>query len=248
MLHNAQNRLFPYVLIGFCLWVTGCGHDGEEPKSDADFFPLRVGDFRIYEVDETQITAYNVETDFHYELKTLVTDSFANANGGYSYIMSRFKRDNDAQPWQSLDTWTLRADTKEVVVTEGATPFVRVTFPIKNNRTWNGNAYNDIETGKFCTTNGSPQQCDPYSIESIGQDYLTAGGLTYGDAFEVVQSNDPDRVIKFDVRSEFYARGIGLIAKKSTIYNYCTQSSCSGKQLIETGIRLTQELTQYGRE
>lgn len=248
MLKNQQNRLLSCVLIGFCLWLSGCGPDGEKPQSDAAFFPLQVGDFKIYHVNETQITAYNIETDFEYELKTMVTDSFQNANGGYSYIMNRLKRDNDTQPWQALDTWTIRADTKEVVVTEGSTPFVRLTFPIKNNRTWNGNAYNDIETGKFCTTNGTPQECDPYTLDHVGQTHITTDGTQFDDTIEVIQSNDPDLIIKYDVRSEIYARGIGLIVKESTIYNYCTQSSCSGQQSIESGIRLKQELIQYGRE
>lgn len=241
-----RNGLFLIVLTAFGLSINGCDLDIEKKQPETDVFPLHVGNYWMYRVAETQIEPYNVETDFEYELKAVVTDSFPNALGGYSYLINRFKRVLATDPWQSLDTWTARVDSKEVVITEGSVPYVRITFPLKVDRAWNGNAYNNIATGEFCSVAGGVEECDKYTLSQSGETYTTTTGLSFDETIEVVQNNDPDRITKYDIRTEVYARKVGLIYKSSVIYTYCVEETCSGLQLIEDGIRYTQELIEYG--
>lgn len=235
--------IFSMLLMALPMAFSSCDPNTVEEQSLPNYVPLRVGNYQIYQVNETQITAFNIETDFTYELKTVVTDSIVNAQGGYSYIMSRSKRNTDSDPWQPMDTWLIRANENEVVITEGTIPFVRLTFPIKNDRTWNGNAYNNIETGKFCGL----VECDQYTLADVQREYTTST-QAFTNTITIIQSNDPDLLTRYDVRKEIYAAGVGLIFKESVVYNYCTQAACFGQQLIESGFRLTQELKAYGRE
>lgn len=248
MFEAMRNGLLLIVFAFFGLSMSGCGDDVEKKVAETNIFPLHVGNYWIYRVNETQITPYNIETDIEYELKAVVSDSFPNANGGYSYLMNRFKRALTTEPWQGFDTWIVRVDSKEVVVTEGSVPYVRITFPLLNDRTWNGNTYNNISTGKFClTSTGDFEECDQYTLNNSGEAYSTPSGLAFEKTAKIIQSNDPDLTTKYDIRTEIYAHGVGLVYKNSVIYNYCVEESCQGLQLIEDGIRYEQELIEYGR-
>jgi hypothetical protein len=224
---------------------------GCNPENDLEiplypkYFPLLVGDYRIYQVNEVQITPYNVEAHFNYEIKTTVTDSFKNSEGTYSYIISRYKR-IDGGVWNSLDTWLARANDKEIVITENNIPLVRLSFPIQSEKLWNGNAYNNEESVGSCE--GTTTSCDLYAYGMTNTPYETENGLAFDNVVEVVENDDPDQFTKHDVRKSFYAFGIGLIYREVSLLNYCTAGDCYGKQLIENGTVLKLELTEYGHE
>jgi len=224
--------------------LVGCDPDPIQEVSTANYFPIRVGDYRIYHVQETQVSAYNVETDFEYDIKTVVIDSFINVSGSFSYVISRFKRANATEAWTSIDTWTVRINAREVVVTEGSTPFVRLTFPVKSGRTWNGNAYNNLETSEFCGDNNFIS-CDLYELANVRKTFATSVD-SFENTLEVIQNNSPDLITKYDIRREVYGAGIGLVYKESTVLNYCTVGACLGQQLAESGVKLKQELIEYG--
>jgi hypothetical protein len=226
--------------------LVSCDPDPTQEAAEVNYFPLRVGDYRIYYVQETQVSAYNVETNFEYDIKTVVIDSFATVSGNYAYLISRFKRANETEAWISIDSWTARADEREVVVTEGSTPFVRLTFPLKSGRTWNGNAYNDLETSEFCAGD-SFTSCDQYEMANVEKPFSTSVN-SYENTLEILQNNSPDLIIKYDIRREVYAAEIGLVYKENTILNYCTVGTCLGKQLAESGVKLKQELIEYGHD
>lgn len=246
MMYWLRRGIFFMVSYGMMLATQSCNPEGGSLSSPPNYLPLRVGNYWIYHVNETQITL-SVEVDFEYDLQAQITDSIPNAIGGFSYVLSRSKRNEATEPWQPFDTWLIRSDEKEVVMTEGTVPFVRITFPIKNNKTWNGNAYNNIETGKFCTINGALVECDQYTFADVGQPFGTSSSL-FENTITIIQSNDPDLITRYDIRKEIYAAGIGLIKKESVVYDYCTQPTCFGNQEIETGLRFMQELTDYGHE
>ena len=71
----------------------------------SDYLPLKRGVFQIYSVDSL-VVKQNVETAYSFELKTLVTDSFPNAAGGYTYVIQRFKRVTSSSPWTALGSWS----------------------------------------------------------------------------------------------------------------------------------------------
>jgi hypothetical protein len=226
--------------------LVSCDPDPTKEAPEANYFPLQVGDYRIYHVQETQVSAYNVETNFEYDIKTVVIDSFNTVSGNYAYLISRFKRANDTEAWTSIDTWTARADAREVVVTEGSTPFVRLTFPVKSGRSWNGNSYNNLETSEFCEGD-SFTSCDVYEMENVQKPFSTSVN-NYENTLEVIQNNSPDLITTYDIRREVYAAEIGLVYKESTILNYCTVGACLGQQLAESGVKLKQELIEYGHD
>jgi hypothetical protein len=123
-------RYFQLLPFCFVLFLTGACNSGDDPiTSDDQYFPLQTGMYQIYDVDEIRYELGIAET-LHYELKTVVADSFKNAAGTYTYVINRSKKDVGQTQWETLETWSAYSGKREVVVSEGNTPFVVLTFPL----------------------------------------------------------------------------------------------------------------------
>lgn len=211
-----------------------------------DYFPLRVGAYQIYNVDETQISQ-SIEQKFSYELKHMIVDSSVNLEGGYSYIIQRQKRDNPTLAWTSLDAWTSRVADRQAIVKEGNTSYVIITFPTMNGLEWNGNSFNTLGGDQSCGEN-KDLLCDVYKLESVGKEFTPVDGMTFAATLTVVQNENTDLIVKQDVRKEVYAKGVGLIYKESVVLEYCTTSNCLGNQKVNKGVRYKQTIKEYGSE
>lgn len=245
VIFHFASHVSAYIAIAFLI---GCSPDEPvTPLNELNYFPLRVGDFRVYKIDETKITPYDVAEKFNYEIKTVVSDSFLNNAGTYSYIIQRYKRAMTSPNWQSLDTWTARMDELEVVVNEGNIPYLKIQFPLVAGKEWNGNAYNNEESNEFCEDNDFAS-CDLYSYGKTMNAFTTSGGLTFDNTIEVIENNNLDLIVQRDVRKEIYAWEVGLIYREINVLKYCTVGICSGKQIVEDGLVYKQELIQHGHQ
>lgn len=242
---NNVGKYLSFFLLTLLFWR--CSGDPElEVKSDSDYFPLSVGAFYIYNVEETQYSFINGQEDLSYQLKLTVADSFRNNAGGTTYVIQRYVRDNMGEAFQYTDTWSARVDATQVVIIEGNISYIRLAFPVRVGRSWNGNALNDLQGDESCGDNVN-FNCDLYQIESVGLPYQFGEELLT-ETIEVVQSNSIDVIVKEDVRKEIYARNIGLVYKESSVLNYCTVGSCIGQQQIDNGYTWKQSLVEYGKE
>lgn len=244
--HKVSNRYKYLLFFGLALFFLSCGREDDVViKKDNEFFPMSVGVFHIYEVEERQYSPIKDPEDFEYQLKLAVTDSFRNTAGGITYVIQRSKKTANEPSFTYLDTWSARVEASEVVVNEDNVPFVRLAFPLVMGKQWNGNALNNLGGEETCSSPGVP--CDIYTIETVGVPY-DFKGETLLETIDVVQNNNMDLIVKQDVRKEIYARNIGLVFKESTILEYCTVGDCIGKQQIESGQILKQTLLSYGKE
>lgn len=228
---------------------TACDNDEPTPVlSDFDYFPLVVGQYSIFDVTETTIVQ-NVEQTASYQLKIELTDSFPSGNGAYVYVMTRSTRPSMNNSWTFVETWSARRNSLEAVINEGNIPFVKMPFPTDTDRQWNGNALNTLGGDQSCVVNGASTPCDLYIVsgKSVSFQYESSiGSLTFDDTVIIEQNNNTDLIVAQDIRSEVYARGIGLIYKETIQLNYCTVGSCLGQQFIEQGTRYYQRMKEYG--
>ncbi len=240
-----MRRLVGLLLV---LIAVSCHEQEEVIATDAfsGFFPLQVGSFSIYDVNEIQYQQ-NVQTHFVYELKTIVIDSFVNEEGGYTFTINRLKRLDSTKPWSALETWSARVNGRQVIVNEGNISYVRITLPLQKGQKWNGNELNSTGGPDRCGT-GTTYSCDTYEITAVNEPF-TETATAYEDALTVTEHNDPDLLVKNDVRKQVYAAGIGLVYVSNTVLNYCTTPpACYGTQYVDTGYKYTQTLKQSGVE
>ena len=221
-------RLFLIFLLAIAIWA--CTSDNEPTTEIAgfDFFPLETGTFITYNVDSVKISQ-NVETSYTYQLRISVLESFTNSEGTETFILQRHTRDDDTQPWKAAGTWTSWKTTRQAVVTEGNTIYIKMQFPISVGLGWNGNALNSLGGSDRC--NGA--DCDRYDITEI-------------DPMVVITQQDETDVLTKDVRIEKYSREIGLVYKESIVYQYCESGSCFGTDFIVDGLRYKMEMTDSG--
>lgn len=242
---NSAGKYLSFFLLTLLFWE--CSDDLElNIKSDTAYFPLSVGAFYIYNVEETRYSFINGQEDLIYQLKLSVTDSFRNNAGGTTYVIQRYVRDNIGEAFQYTETWSARVEPAQVVIMEGNISYVRLSFPVSVGRSWNGNALNNLQGDESCGDNAN-FNCDLYQIESVGVPYQFGEELLT-ETVEVVQSNNIDMIVKEDVRKEIYARNIGLVYKESSVLNYCTIGSCIGQQQIDNGYTWKQSLVEYGKD
>ncbi len=229
------NRYLQGTTLVLAIIAFSCESSDEPETFDrvADYLPLRKGSFQVYDVSEIRYELGVPET-LSYELKTVVTDSFKNASGTYSYVIHRSLRDYGGNSWTYMDTWSSLTSELEAVTNEGNLSFLKFRLPIKDGIEWNGNLYN-------------AQGEDIYTLEQTKASQ-TFGETIYNDCITVNQNDNEDFVVFLDQRKEVYGRHVGLVYKESTQLHYCAQEECLGDQIVEEGVIYKQTIKDHGIE
>lgn len=214
--------------------VAGCSD--EEPgtlHADANWFPLQTGNYHLYDIQETRHAPGVATETFSYEMLVEVIDSFPSSGEDYKYVAHRSTRANDAEAWAFLDTWSMQSDGREVIVSEGNVPFIKVKFPVRIGNRWDGNAFNTLGE-------------DAYEYRDVGVP-MQFNGLSFDHTVTVEQEYNDDVIVFTDKRTEVFARDVGLVFKEVIQLHYCTDDACLGQQKIDRGIEMKMVIKAYGK-
>lgn len=216
--------------------LASCREQSVEPDTarlGTDFFPMETGLYWEYEVD---LTTYNLldSVSSHFFLREVVADSFGDLSGGISYKLERFVRETEEDEWERDSVWTARLNTYQAVRVENNVPYVKLSFPLREGKSWNGNVLNS-------------RQEESYQARNLGAE-IEAGDSLYSNTVTILQREVPDTIVFYDVRREYFARNTGLIKKEYIQLNYCTSQECFGQRQIDSGRKLLMELVANGKE
>jgi hypothetical protein len=216
------------------LILFACGGDQVEKTADsgADYFPLKVGLYQIYDVHEIKYSEVTDPDTSDYQLLTEVVDSFPNTAGSYTYVIYRSSRQNENSAWEFIETWSARKDNDQAVEMEGNISYVKLQFPLAADKAWNGNKLNNGEE-------------DMYTVKTFDTPFA-AGGTTFDKTLTVEQELNDDPIVYTDIRSEVYGREVGLVYKETTQLRYCQSENCAGNEVIDSGLILKQQIIEYG--
>lgn len=235
-----MNRLLKGIFFSVLVLLMACDTDTLPPATERvgfDYFPLIVGEYQVYDVREIEYTIFGEIDTTDYQLRTEVIDSFENQTGSLTYLINRYQRVDENEEWQLLEVWSARRNANQAVLVEGNVPFIKLSFPVDENRMWDGNALNTLDQ-------------DEYLMNGLESAFTIKTGETVGNTVTVVQSDNEDYVVQLDERTEIYGAGIGLLSRESTLLNFCTTPEClaSPDTIINTGIIFKQEIIEYGKE
>lgn len=224
---------YKYFILGSII-VAGCDENDDQtaPDKGFDYFPVSTGLYAIYDVEEIHYSTASAPDTLVYQMMTVITDSFANGAGGITYVMHRSKRTTATDDWEPIDTWSVRMDLREVVVNESNVSYLKLVFPLEEGAMWDGNKFNTLAS-------------DEYEVK-IYDAPLSVNGLEFDRTMTVEQEAYDDEVTRTDIRTEVYARNVGLIRKESTVLTYCTEQVCLNQGFIDSGIIYKQEIREYG--
>ncbi len=212
-----------------------CSVDEIQP-GDVDFgweyFPLEIGQYRIYDVEDIAIYVADDNDSLFYQLKEVVADTFTNEAGTLSYMLERYKRASPDQPWMFDSIWTARRSEQQAVLVQSNIPYVKLKFPSEKGLLWDMNIYNVKDS-------------DAVEIEYIDEASII-GGQTYDNTLKVLQNLQEDEFTFTDKRHEIYAANIGLAYKEIIYYDYCGQVGCAGE--VVAGVEYKETLIEHGQE
>jgi hypothetical protein len=227
-------KYFVNFLVFLTLLAACEGEESWNPVDAGAYFPLQKGLYQIYSVEEVQYSVAEEPQERVYELMSEIVDSFPSGENQYTYVIHRSARDSGADPWELLDTWAVRKNANEVIVSEGNISYVKIRFPLLNENKWDGNVLNSL--GK-----------DEYALADIGEP-AQFNGKSFPTTITVEQERNDDVIVFRDERKEVYAKDAGLVYKELIQLHYCTADDCLGQQKVEEGIEMKMVITDYGRK
>lgn len=206
--------------------VTSCSREEISIPTHGDYFPLAIGNYWIYDVDETSYTLLG-ESQFTYELRETVTDTLLGSDT--SWLILRERRSAESDDWSADSVYTVRKTSIGVVLTQSNQSFLRLSYPVEVGKKWNGNAFNGA----------SGENYEYVPVSSTGSSLALEGLI------QVTQSNIEQNLVNQDQRFEIYANQVGLVEKNYIRLNFSTSGENLGE--IESGRILKQYLKEYGQ-
>ncbi|TAF35393.1 MAG: hypothetical protein EAZ57_04980 [Cytophagales bacterium] len=211
----------------FLIYLSGCREKNEEtiPANFGEsYYPLQVGARISYSVKQQIYEASNPNPNiprlFTYQLREEVLDKSKGENGEDLFRIVRYTRPTGLDNWQIDSVWTVKKDNSQIIKTEHNVPYVKMSFPLYEDKSWNGNAFNS-------------RKRQPYRVVSLGKPFAV-NNLNFSRAAVIMHQADSNILFK-DVGYEVFADSIGMIYKRHEYLKYCDQDPCVGSKEIVSG-------------
>jgi len=197
------------------------------------YFPLQTGTYKVYDVT---VINYNIDgsTDtINYQLQEIIADSSI-VGEEISYRLDRYRRADATEAWVIDSVWSARRNTYQGVVVEHNIPIIKLSFPLAEDKRWDGNALNAIDF-------------DEYKIKNLGSTFQV-NGIDYANSLEmfVADQLDPLQITSDDYHVEVFSSGVGLVYKQKINKKYCNPIDCPEPGVIEEGKAYEQKLVEVG--
>lgn len=224
---SSRLSYYTLVLLTSVLLFSSCNKEKNASKPDMalNYFPLKVDQINIYNVDSTVYNDFNNSTTlFQFQLKDIVVGKFKDGEGYETYRIERFKK-TSTEDWffQKLITRRILNSRAEEVIDNKR--YIRLVFPPSLQSAWNGNLYNDLDVWK-------------HEITAIDIP-LTIGTNLLDSTLSITQHNEVN-LIREDVYLETYAKDVGLVVKEVKAYD---KDISSGR--IRRGFKYKMQLDSY---
>lgn len=208
-----------------------------EPNIDEfgfEYYPLSIGDYKIY---YTSSIAYKLDGSIDtatYLVKEITEGSVLYSDGNYRTILGRYSKELDGVVWEKDSIWAVLTDKSKIIVSEANMDYVKLVFPVVEEKQWDGNATNAKDS-------------ELYQLKDVGVSY-SYDTLSYVNTLTVVHKDlvDPAKITEDIYRIEVFAADIGLVHRLKIKINYCSNCVENGK--IDDGFIFEQKLIEFGQE
>ena len=220
-----MKKLLPAALSLVFMMLFGCERKLDENPVDFgfDYQPLAVGNYWVYEVDQTIYFGENDSEKYEFYFRDHIYTSYINEENEQVFVVERSKSD-DLASWEPVENYTLLLRENVLIRTIQNQSLVALVFPPKDGVSWNSNSYRDSSEDEFVIT-----------YESGNSALL-----------QVNQSDEDDLVTYRDIRYEIFEKGVGLVEDYEEVLTYCSRNDCLGDQLIDGGSKTYLKMTEYG--
>ncbi len=201
------------------------------PDLGYEFAPQNVGKYIVYDVDSIVYDDfYKDTTQYKYRVKEKLEENITDNQGRPSLRLVRYyKKFNVLTPYEQIqwtvkDVWYYTRTNTALEVVEENKRFVKLSFPVKQDAVWDGNAQNN---------NGAMNY--KYLFIDLKQNI---NGTTFDNVLCVEQKDDKRKnAIRRQYYIEKYAKGVGLVYREITdLYSNTVIANVPVEKRIEKGI------------
>lgn len=185
-------------LLAAGIMLAGCKKDSEEVDLGYGYFPRKVGAWIEYQVDSTwRDDVIGIEGAVNYRLLEKVVEQYTDPEGRTAWRIHRFVKDAEGL-WVIRDVWTSTTDEIAAEVTEENDRMQKLSFPVRNGRRWDVNAYN-------------PDDELLVAFREADKAW-SGGGLSY-ERTVLVKNTVPPNFIETENYEERWAHGVGMVSR-----------------------------------
>jgi hypothetical protein len=228
----------PHYLIKFLpfffaiVLVQSCDKAGTDPIDSHEYYPLELGRYQIYQVQETIYSAGQTKPVITTWQEKDEVDRISSTNENVvTYIIARYKRNLATDYWQKTKEYAVTKSPDKILTNMDNQTVFSLVFPIDAKLKWNGNLYNALDA-------------QDYQYQDINKP-ATIDKLTFDKTLTVQERKDTSVINRF-VGLKKYALGTGLILDEQTSYEYCQDDDCIGDYIIESGSYKTRRILESG--
>jgi hypothetical protein len=245
-------KKFGYLLMFFfAALFSGCDTETEEFKAGENgktYFPLNIGEYRIYNVSFKRWLQNEVTDSSFFQLRERVDTIYKDISGQATYKIIRSKRLTPNDFWADDSVITVSFKNEQLVRTADNLPLVKMVFPVKENKSWSPNVFNNLDFDTLANGSIAPKP-NRASYKNVGQPYTLPKNQFPNTV--TVSVNDEESLINVDKKQEVYADNVGLIYLNYRVIEYCTRAPCHTDgdpfDFILNGYERIETLDSYGK-
>lgn len=252
-------RSVPALFLAVLLMTAGCRKTYTYPGVPlSSYFPMQVGKWITYRLDSLTFYYYGqLDTITSYMAKDSVEMETTDNSGRPAWLVTRYLSDTTGtMPWAPSETYLVIPSISLVEVLEQNLRFEKLSFPVQTGFSWAGNnylPYNPFQDFFQFSYDSHINLNDwTYSYEQVNAPFA-AGTQTFDSAATVLMDSDYINVPILDPSipasvaywTETYAKNIGLIYRRTAMWEY-QPPTANGTQLgYKIGFELTQTIIDH---
>lgn len=181
------------------LSVLACRKLKETPETLATYYPLAIGEYSIFAIQELEHDPFTEKTDtINYWLKETIVDTLRDNTGQLAYKLQEEQSNDQGESWEFIRFGVTHKDENSAQRFVGNIRTVVQSYPLRERKSWDVNELNnqDKKTARYF---------------DIDQEY-TIDQSSYTNTLRVDLGTDVDPLFQ-EVEEEIYARGKGLIKR-----------------------------------
>ena len=230
--------LLPLLIVS--LGLASCEKETEdlsEISQGRKFMPLEIGKFILYDVDSTYWDGVSgdgigVGIPRSCQVRYSVEDTFRDAGGRLSYRITVLVRNTTADPFRPNDVVYATPTDNGIEYKQRNTSFIKLTFPVNEGKSWNGNAMIPIGENEYKEYDNDKWM---YTYANFDQDY-DLGIRLYNHTVTVNhiddQLNNPEvdstAYAYRNFSQEVYGYNVGLIYRERIYWEFQPKVGSSG--------------------
>lgn len=199
-----MNRVV-YIFVLFALLFSACSEDDEgtnmQLSTGQEYYPIYIGQESVFQIDSIQYDDFTGRVDtLRHQRRELVEEQLTDGENRLAYNVGVYTRANDTSNWRKVKVIRRTLTDRRLEVLEENVVRIDLVFPVADGVEWNPNALNANNEEEYVYANVNM----PFQLN--GSNY---------DSTITVQQEDRENLIERMFAEEKYARGMGLIYRRS---------------------------------